>query len=237
MFAALPLVVCLLGSTEPPPRVLVMDVSGESLSAEEAGVLRDTITEAVARLGTHEVLSTEDVRRVLDLEAEKQALGCEGARECLAEIGAALGAQRVVYGTVAKLGATYVVSLSVVEPGDVKSVGRDRFEARSLEEVGQQLPSSVGRAFGVEASRPSGGGGFPIITTFGGVLTGAGLLATTGFGLATAYLVTVAQDPNARAADKQLALDQGENAVIATAVSGGVLVLGLGILGLGLWLE
>lgn len=218
-----------------PERVLVVDVAGESLSAEEAGALRDTIVDAVARMGSHEVLSSEDVRRVLALEADKQEVGCEGEQSCLAEIGAALGAKRVVYGTVARLGSRYVVSLSVIEPDDVKSVGRDRFEAEQLDDVARELPSSVGRLFGAPpaAEEP----GFPIISVVGGVVTGAGALAGVGFGAATLYLLNAATDPIGDADAKQLALDQGENAVIATAVGAGVFLFGLGVWGLGLLVE
>jgi hypothetical protein len=232
--APLALLMLATGAPPAPDRVLVVDVAGTTLSREEAGVLRDTITDAVGKVGNNEVLSSEDVRRVLALEADKQELGCEGEQSCLAEIGAALGAQRVVYGTVARLGARYVVSLSLIEPGSVKTVGRDRFEAESLEDVARQLPNAVGRLFGAPVDDE---GGFPVISVFGGVVTGAGALAGVGFGAVSFYLWEAATNPRGDPQVKQLALDQGQNALIATAVGGGVFVLGLGILSLGLLVE
>src|SRR5687768_11208088 len=87
-----------------PTTVLVLDIAGTAITKEEAGALRDVLASELAKRRKYSVLTSEDVRRVLDVEAQRQAAGCEGESTCLAEIGAALGADRVLYGNVAKLG-------------------------------------------------------------------------------------------------------------------------------------
>lgn len=221
-----------------PLRVLVLDVAGDSLSREEAGVLRDTLAAELAQRRGIEVLSSEDVRRVLDVEAQRQAAGCEGQSDCLAEIGAALGADRVVYGTVGRLGTAWVVSLSVVDPNDARAFGRDTFQAASLEEVGRRLPESGARLFGRwRKPRQPAEKGAPVVTILGGTLLGTGVLATAGFGVTTWVLADAMQDPRAAPATKQFALEQGPNLLIATAASGGVLVLGAVLTAVGIIVE
>lgn len=223
-----------------PMRVLVLDVEGDSLSREEAGILRDTLAAELAQRRGIEVLSSEDVRRVLDVEAQRQAAGCEGQSDCLAEIGAALGADRVVYGNVGRLGEAWVVSLSVVDPNDARAFGRDTFQAASLEEIGRRLPESGARLFGRwRKSRPpqKPEKGAPVVTILGGTLLGTGVLATAGFGVTTWYLANTVQDLRAAPATKQFALDQGPTFLIATAASGGVLVLGAVVTAVGIIVE
>jgi hypothetical protein len=206
-----------------PTTVLVLDIAGDAVTRGEAGALRDTLASELAKRRKYSVLTSEDVRRVLDVEAQRQAAGCEGESSCLAEIGAALGADRVLYGNVARLGGALVVSLSVVDPEDARAFGRDTFQAGDVEEVGRMLPDAATRLFG--PPRGAASGGAPVTIT-GGVITALGAAGVAGLGGTTLYLLGAVQDPGSSPETKQLALEQGPNFLIATIVSGGVLVIG-----------
>jgi hypothetical protein len=225
------------GREAPRTRILVLDLAGETLGKEEAGVLRDSLVAELSKRKGIEVLSSEDVRRVLDVEAQRQATGCEGESDCLAEIGAALGADRVLYGTVGRLGSLYVVNLSVIDPTDARAFGRDSFQADSLEAVGRQLPAAAERLFGQWRKRGKVERGAPVVTILGGTALGAGLLATAGFGVTTFVLAEALQNPQADRATRELALEQGPNFLTATAVSGAVLGLGAVVTLVGLAVE
>lgn len=219
---------------KPPTRVLVLDIAGAAVSADEGGALRDTLASELSKRKKYEVLTSEDVRRVLDVEAQRQAAGCEGESSCLAEIGAALGADRVVYGNVARLGSTLVVSLSVVDPTDARAFGRDTFQAGSIEEVGRLMPEAAERLFGKASA---GADGTPTVTILGGVTTVIGLAATVGLGGATFYFADALQNPQASADTKALALEHGPNLLVATAVSGVVFAIGTVVTIVGLIVE
>ena len=219
-----------------PTRVLVLDVAGAAVTKDEGGALRDTLASELSKRKKYEVLTSEDVRRVLDVEAQRQAAGCEGESSCLAEIGAALGADRVVYGNVARLGSTLVVSLSVVDPSDARAFGRDTFQAGSVEEVGRLMPEAAERLFG-RASAGTGDGGAPVVTILGGVVTVIGLGATLGLGGTTFYFADALQNPEASADTKALALEHGPNLLVGTIASGVVLAIGAAVTIVGVVVE
>jgi hypothetical protein len=61
------------------------------------------------------VLTQSDVAALLGLEKTRQMLGCSEAG-CMAEIGGALGADRVVHGSLGRVGGSLVVNLSALDP-------------------------------------------------------------------------------------------------------------------------
>jgi TolB-like protein len=60
------------------------------------------------------VIADADVAAMLGVERRKQMLGCTDAG-CLAEIGGALGVDRIVHGSVGRVGGSLVVNLSSVD--------------------------------------------------------------------------------------------------------------------------
>jgi hypothetical protein len=69
------------------------------------------------------VLGRADINQLLDFEAEKQLMGCEDD-SCLAELAAAMNAQRIVSGTMDKVGSKYFVVLNELDAINVKSLSR-----------------------------------------------------------------------------------------------------------------
>lgn len=61
------------------------------------------------------VLTQSDVAALLGLEKTRQMLGCSETG-CMAEIGGALGADRVVHGSLGRVGGSLVVNLSALDP-------------------------------------------------------------------------------------------------------------------------
>lgn len=61
-----------------------------------------------------QVISDSDVAAMLGVERKKQMLGCTDAG-CLAEIGGALGVDRIVHGSVGRVGGSLVVNLTSVD--------------------------------------------------------------------------------------------------------------------------
>ena len=69
------------------------------------------------------VIAPDDIRALLEQEANLQMMGCDDD-SCLAEIGGALGADLLVKSRVTKLEKAFAVSLSAVDPNRAAAVGR-----------------------------------------------------------------------------------------------------------------
>jgi hypothetical protein len=97
-------------------RILIIDM----IADEADGVIaREASTELalVARqvLTGAEVLDQEDVRRILQTEAERMLLGCQDDSTCLAELGGAMGASHIATGTIRRIGDRYGVDLRLID--------------------------------------------------------------------------------------------------------------------------
>lgn len=133
-------------SADPPAapaktKVLVLDVKSTDLQASEVATLTSLITAKLARYQELEAVSGQDLRRLMDLEAQKQSVGCDDAG-CLAEMAGALGAQIVIFGQAGRLGGTLVVTLDAFDAQKGVAVARQPIEASDI----GQLPNLVGPA-------------------------------------------------------------------------------------------
>lgn len=122
-------------------KVLVLDVKSSDLQKSEVETLTSLITAKLARYPEIEAISGQDLKRLVDLEAQKQAAGCDEAG-CLAEMAGALGAQIVIFGQAGRLGGTLVVTLDAFDAQKGVAVARQPIEARDI----GQLPTLVGPA-------------------------------------------------------------------------------------------
>ncbi|MBI1946815.1 MAG: hypothetical protein HYS27_14055 [Deltaproteobacteria bacterium] len=235
---------------EPPPaaaaatercKIVVLNLVGRSLPTgdeEVPSILTETLAGEVGVVSGCDVVSQADIIAMLDYEKQK-AVCTDGSDSCLAEVGAALGAERVVAGTIGKLGADYVLTarLMNVKKGAVESraeipvSGPPEMLRRAAKNAGRRLfnagdlPSDAK----VDASpigKPSEGPG--AMVWVGGAVVGVGVLA----GVIAGALATIAElqlgDPKAR--DKDTIAGEGRVALgisavgTATAVGGAVLL-------------
>lgn len=226
-------------SSSTEERVLVMDVSGDALSIEEKGVVREAITHALQKQARRaEVLSTAELRRFADVTANRQAADCD-TEACLAEIGAALGAGRVVHAGVSRLGARLVMSLALIDPDNVRTLGRAEAVATDVEGLYDAVPGAVAEMYGKEppprADDDAGGAG--AVTVTGAVVGILGVVATGATAGTMGYLFSATQSPSGDPQLKQAWLDYNQPLGIATVASAGVLVIGGAVFVIGLIAE
>jgi hypothetical protein len=103
-------------------------VDDKQLAALLSDVVQGVYTKDPKRI----VIGRDDLQRVLDLEAEKAQLGCDNDK-CLAEVGAALDAQRLVTGSIDKIGDGYMVTLSEIDAKTLEAVGREQERVKNDE--------------------------------------------------------------------------------------------------------
>lgn len=230
-----------LALATPPPtpqttteRVLVLDLHGEGVDAAIPVAVRDTLVSYLQASDGLEVLSAEDMRRTLDVEAEKEALGCKADASCLAEVAGALGARFLLYGSAAKLGDVVAVNLSLYDARAGVAVARESIE---INELGR-LPTEVRRAAKVMFAQvgvvlPAEHGGPSPLVVAGGVAAGIGALAVIG---CSVLALTSSSDVSAQPTfvGKQEAAGRRDAFAIGAAAGGVVVVAGAVVLGLGL---
>ena len=111
-------------------KAAVLDLqAGEGVTKERAAALTEVVT---AEAGAHlpcSVLSRTEIRALVSFEVERQLSGCD-ASGCLAEIGEALGVDRLVLGTISRIDARTLVSLRLVDMKTMQVARRitDSFE-------------------------------------------------------------------------------------------------------------
>ncbi len=218
-------------------RIVVLDLAGKNLSAAEhdlPSLLTESLAQEVSTISGCTVVTQGDVAQMMDFEATRQQCGAE-SESCLAEIGSALGADRIVAGTLGKLGSEFVLSarLMNVAGGTVEKRGEQvvpgapeqlRVAARNL---GRQLfgvvplpPASAAPARVATVSTTTSGPGW-----IGLGVGAAGALTAAAGAVALGMADGALGDPTTTDKDSQR-----RNGQIGAAVgAGGVVVAVAGI--------
>ena len=125
-------------------RVAFTDLSTQDVDARTLTVFRESLLVEMRKLQRVSVLGADEVRAMLDFEAQKQLAGCGDGNSCLAELADALGADAVIVGSVVKLGGETVVTLKRV---DQKSAMVAQQTSKRLKAAdGEELLAIVGDA-------------------------------------------------------------------------------------------
>jgi len=106
-------------------RLAVMELkASEGIPPMVVSGLTDTMTEALDALGPFKAISSQDISRMMDFEAQKEAIGCSEA-SCLAEMVGAMGAEYLVTGSIALIGEQYLVQLQLFDITNARVVQRE----------------------------------------------------------------------------------------------------------------
>lgn len=100
------------------PRLVVPGMEGHGVGEDLRAALTDALVADVRRQApAYDVLGGNEVQSLLRLQAVKQQLGCHSSQEvsCLVELGGALGASRMVFGTLDRVGKSYFLDLKLID--------------------------------------------------------------------------------------------------------------------------
>jgi hypothetical protein len=84
------------------------------VSKETAQLLGDALAGELRKRPGVSVLTQSDISALLGVEKTRQMMGCADSG-CMAEIGGALGVDRVVHGSIGRVGGSLVVNLSALD--------------------------------------------------------------------------------------------------------------------------
>ncbi|MDP2340483.1 MAG: hypothetical protein Q8O67_05980 [Deltaproteobacteria bacterium] len=115
-----------------------------AVDENSASLVTELVTAALGKEQGFEVLSSADVRRQLELEADKQSLGCDAnASSCLAEIAGAMGAQLVVYGKLGELDDVVILTLNLFDSAQGRAAGRVAMREPNLKALSNKVDAAV----------------------------------------------------------------------------------------------
>jgi hypothetical protein len=98
----------------------VFDLAPSGVPKEVADNLAQILSVEIKRVEGASVISRDDMTAMLRLEQDKAFLGCSDDTSCIAEIGGALGVDKLVVGHVGKIKDSYVVSLRLIDPREAR---------------------------------------------------------------------------------------------------------------------
>jgi hypothetical protein len=145
------MVACLLAAVlaAAPPKLAVLQVAaGEGVPPSTAAAITEAVVGEVRKQSRAEVITQREIGSILSLENQKAMLGCQ-TDACMAELGGALGTDRLVAGDLAKLGESFLLHLRVVDVKKVRVVAQAdrRLRGGTIDDVLDVLPAMVGELF------------------------------------------------------------------------------------------
>jgi TolB-like protein len=123
--------------------LLQMRLSANNVQQETVNTIESAIT---VELGKHEslkVVAGSELQRMLELEGQKVAAGCDDDSSCLSEIAGALGADYVVAGQLGKLDVRWVLTLTLIDGASQEAINRVRVDAGDLDAMPDRLKPAV----------------------------------------------------------------------------------------------
>ena len=121
------LVVCLMAGDTPAlakakkkkknrvkTKIAVLELKATGVPTTLGDLLTEILTAEVRKLKKYNVIGKSDIKAMVGFEQEKQMLQCSDDTSCLAEIGGALGDDKIIIGNIGKLGRTFVVNIKLI---------------------------------------------------------------------------------------------------------------------------
>jgi TolB-like protein len=112
-------------SAEKKLRLAVLALKAEGVEPTLAETVDETLTADLGRAGKYEVIGRSEIEAMAGFQSERLKLGCTGDTACLAEIGGALGVDRLVFGSLGRAGSLYVLNTKLLEISKAKVIARD----------------------------------------------------------------------------------------------------------------
>jgi len=214
-------------------RIGVMDVKARiGVKPELSQVIGDAVVAAVRRRVPEAIIvSADDIRNLLGFAQEKKRLGCLDV-QCLAEIGGALGVDKIIIGTVSRLGKSLVLDLRLVDAhrARILASGNERIQNGEDDAILDVIPGLVASLF---PARPPGASSASAGTpqrapTFFATSPSEATPASPSDGLSTSLSIP-AENPSAGPHPRPLAIILGSVAVAGLALGITGLAVSLGV--------
>lgn len=109
-------------------RVALMGISGLGLDNEIVRAFENYLRNSMATMEGVLVIPPVDIQMALQSPKHKAAAECGAGARCASLVGTAVGADRIVFGTMSAVGQSYGLSLRVVEVKTGRELGRHQVQ-------------------------------------------------------------------------------------------------------------
>ncbi len=142
-------------SAETPTRLrlLVAATSVKDVDPTVVELVRNELIARIGRMPEYAAVTPEEVRALVDLEAQKQELRCADENSCLAELGEAAGADRVLASTLGRIGGSTILGLTLIEPQSSQVLGRATATGERTGDLVGALDTAVLEVFGLRGKQ------------------------------------------------------------------------------------
>lgn len=162
MMVLLAVVISAAPVAQRPPRIASPGFSGVNLDSSLTSFFAEHVAQQLKLAGV-EVATAKEIQSLLGLERQKALLGCTSdSSSCFAELANALGADGVLLGDLARIGARYQLNLKIINAATGKTLALFAESTTSEEAVidaltraAQTMALEVSRALGKPLSTSS----------------------------------------------------------------------------------
>jgi hypothetical protein len=140
-----------------PPKLAVLQVApGEGVPQSTAAALTEALVAEVRRQSGADVITQREIVSILSLENQKAMLGCS-TDACMAELGGALGTDRLIAGDMAKLGESFLLHVRIVDVKKVRVAAQAdrRLRGGTIDDVLDVLPAVIAELLAAAAAPAS----------------------------------------------------------------------------------
>lgn len=125
------------------PFVAVMPITGAGIEASALQVVTDGLSDELVKTGKVRVMERSQMENILKEQGFQQSGACDGS-ECAVEIGKLLSIDKMVVGSLGKIGSSWSLSVRAVDVGSGEVVGASRRMQRGdIDEVVSDLLPTV----------------------------------------------------------------------------------------------
>lgn len=96
-----------------PLNIAIIDLEGRGISSDEALTLSDRLRNMIVQTGTFAVIERSQMNEILKEQGFQQS-GCT-SDECMVQMGQLMGVERIVAGSIGRVGDIYLLSLRMVD--------------------------------------------------------------------------------------------------------------------------
>ncbi|MBI5527758.1 MAG: hypothetical protein HY897_15615 [Deltaproteobacteria bacterium] len=134
---------------KPDKKAKVMSIAffqleAQGVDARVAGIVSDTMLTELGKLPDSKVIGSKDIDAMLGYEQKKQLTGCTDT-SCVVAVGGALGVDKLVMGSLGKIGDSYVMNLKALDirNGTVEAMFNKRLQGGSEEDFLDTIPEAL----------------------------------------------------------------------------------------------
>jgi hypothetical protein len=121
------------------PLVAVMPLTAQGVDSASAQVVSDVLSNELLRTGKVRVMERSQMEKILKEQGFQQSGSCDGS-ECAVEMGKLLSIDKMVVGSLGKLGGSYSLSLRAVDVDTGEIVGStQKMQRGEIDEVSANL--------------------------------------------------------------------------------------------------